>query len=342
MSFDKPGAPTEASPTSENETELTPAAEVEEGLTAADSSPVDEPDANEPTDLLSVVKDAVAKVETPADSSTAEEEGEAEAKAAAEGKSEADTPEAQAESDAKLPFHEHPRWKEVIGENRELRPLADQQRQIQSYMAENGLTAEEVAEGFTIMSALKSRDPKLLGEAREYFAKSLSALDGLLGQGTLPADLQEKVDTGLIDEETALEVAQSRATAKLSESQVTERQERDSQAQVESDARALAQTMGAAVEKWETGIKASDPDYPKKAALVETTARAIVQRTGKPPRNAEEAVKLAEDALKEVNQHFKGLTPTKRPIRPAPSGSSKPTVAEPKTLLDAVRGALAS
>ena len=173
----------------------------------------------------------------------------------------------------------------------------------------------------------------------EYLEPRVAYLKERLGF-VLPTDLQERVDSGLIDEDGAQELARARATEKLRSDQAEKRDQETSQ-QREARERADAATgMATAVDGWEKRIKASDPDYPKKAKLVERTAQAIVQQTGKPPATPEEAVALVEQALAEVNEQFKSLLPKPRPIAANPQGSSTPTVIEAKTLRDAVRNAV--
>jgi hypothetical protein len=339
MSLDTQGAPTAASPTAdETENNAAAAAAGSPDANTAESSAADE-DGAQPKDLLSVVKDAVQKGDGEAGSPTAEGKGEAEAEAETEAKPVEGSAEDQAEADKKLPFHEHPRWKEVIAERDGFREDAGRFREIEGFMQQHGLEGNEVAEGFDIMAKLKSGDPEKLSEVREYFASRLAFLDDALGFA-LPDDLRERVETGALDEEAAQELARARANEKIR----TASAERTEKVQTEQTQReqaiAAAQACATAVDEWEKRQKASDPDYARKAELVETTCRAIVQQTGKPPKTPEEAIALAENALKRVNDQFKSLLPKPKAIRPSPTGSSAPTVHEHKTLKDAIRSAV--
>lgn len=301
---------------------------------AAASSPVDEKDANQPTDLLSVIRSAVEPKE-PTVSSAAEAN-----EVAAVVDPDAVVADGDAVvADADLPFHNHPRWKEVIAERDTFREDATRYGNITQYMETNGLGSEEVAEGFAIMAALKSKDPAKLAEARDYFQSGLNTLDGMLGN-VLPDDLQQRVEDGLIDEDGAQELARSRASETLRAEQATARTTADTATQADTDRQAASTAMIAAVEAWEVRTKATDPDYAKKAALVQTTCQAIVQRTGKAPATPEEALALTDQALVEVNAQLKSLVPTPRAITPSPRSSSTPTAAEPKTLREAINSAV--
>ncbi len=302
----------------------------------ADSSTVDAPDANKPLDLLSVIKSAVEPVKAPEASSAPE--GNAEEPAVA-----AEAPQADAapEDDAKLPFHEHPRWKAVLAERDSYREPAERYGQITSFMDTHGLLPDEVAEGFEIMALLKSGDPESLSQAREWFDTRLQGLNEMLG-AVLPEDLQTRVDEGLIDEESAAELARARAAAALNAKKGEADEARSEQERTAAQQTEIATAMVTAVEGWEQRTKASDPDYAKKAELVETTCRAIISRTGrKAPVNAEEAVALADEALAEVNRQFKSLLPKPRAISPAPAGTSTTAAKAPSTLREAVQAGLA-
>jgi hypothetical protein len=319
---------TEASPASDEIAEVTAPAEIEAtDANPAESSTVDE-GAKEPVDLLSVVKSAVEKPAEAAESPAAEGEVEAEAEVPPEG-------ETEAEDDADLPFHNHPRFKQLVSERNEFREGHEQYGRITGFMSEHGLSGEEFSQGMGVMAAIKSGDPTLLGQARDYFQNGLQILNERLGH-VLPDDLRERVEDGLIDEDTARELAQSRAAETLRTTQAEEREAADSQAEEVRARTALATSLATAVDGWERATKAADPDYSRKAELVETMCHAIVKRTGQVPDTAEKAVALAKEAYAEVNRQFKALLPPRRPIETTPRGSSTPTKAEPKSLREAI------
>lgn len=334
---------TDTSPVSDNaEPVIDPATAVVENDTgavtdanAAAPSTVDVQDAKAPTSLLDVVKSVVEKPAEPEVSSAAEsKEGDTAAVAAVD---EAAT---GAEDDANLPFHNHPRWQAMLAERNSLREPAENYGKITAFMETHGLLPDEVAEGYQVMALLKSGDPVQLAEAREWFSTRLHALDESLGN-VLPDDLQQRVDEGLIDQEGAQELARTRAATALRTEQDTAREAREAEAGRARDTEAVTTAMVAAVEGWETRTKAADPDYSKKAELVQTTCRAIVSRPGaKVPTTAEEAVALADQALAEVNKQFRNLLPKPKPIQPGPASSSAITTTAPKTLREAINAAV--
>jgi hypothetical protein len=334
---------TDASPASEN---LDPNAAVPavEGLTpdakAAESSNADITDAKEaPTSLLDVVRDAVAKPKEPEESSTPEAEQE-KPEATNGAKAEVD-----AESDVDVPFHTHPRWKQRTEELKALRSERDALSEpaqnfqaITGFMETHGLAPQEVAEGFEVMALLKSGKPDDLQRVLAWMEPNVAMLHQRLGK-VLPDDLQTRVEDGLLDKEIAEELAQARARTSLTAEQEARRAKDAEAAKAANAAQARAEAMVHSVSEWEVRTRKADPDYAKKAALVETHARALVQQTGKPPATAEEAVALVEKAYEAVNGTFKSLLPTPRAITPAPTGMSAVVSTAPKTLAEAIRQA---
>lgn len=226
--------------------------------------------------------------------------------------------------DSKLPFHNHPRWKQVIGQNQELtrevetlKPAAEQFEKIDAFMSEHQLTHEEVGEGFIIMAMMKSGDPRGLQKLMEAHDKLALAL----GE-KLPADLQEQVESGAITEAAAKELSLSRVKTGRLEQDATKRQEQETRQREQDAATNLANECKAATTKWETEARAKDPDFAKKEKAVARFARAIMQEKGF-PKSAEAAVQIIKDAYAEVNQEFKSALPQKQPVARVPSASSQ-------------------
>jgi hypothetical protein len=199
---------------------------------------------------------------------------------------------------------------------------------------------EEVAEGFEIMARLKSGDPARLREALEWFEPRVQSLRETLG-AVLPADLQERVDGGMLDEDTARELASTRATNALRDRQDKARNEAAVEVHSADQRRQQQQAVATALTAWENGIKGSDPDYAKKAELVESTALAMATRDG-PPKSPEAAVELAQRAYAKVTDTFRGFAPRPQPKdTTTPAGTSaRSTTPAPTSLRAAIEAAL--
>jgi hypothetical protein len=300
---------------------------------AAASSTAETEGAKEDQSLLSVMRSAIEKPADPVASPASEEDP-----AVAAVTEEAPAAEASADDDKNLPFHEHPRWQAVLAERDALKAPAEQHGHIMAFMQEHGLTPEEVTEGYEVMAMLKSSDPDTLGKAREYFVKNLQALDGMLGF-TLPEDLQERVESGFLDEEGARELATARAAKSLRDSRAEALAADEAAASKDREVRDAAQAITASVASWEDRIKTADPDYAKKAKLIEDRALRIMQSEG-PARNPAEAVALVERAHKEITAEFRAVLPKPRSILPNPPSVNTTATAAPASMKEAMIQAL--
>lgn len=246
----------------------------------------------------------------------------------------------QPEDYSKLPFNKHPRFRELVKEKNtykvqatEYEADAKQYRQIQEFMQVNNLTADEVAKSLDMLAQMKNGDPS---KAYELMQARLDELALHVGK-RLPADLEEKVEQGYIDRETAQALYQQQASAQREAEQARTQLER----RTEQDQRAQVQSMASAVAAWEQATKASDPDFDLKAELVKDRVRAYVASSGM-PKTAEEALKVSKDAYEAVTQTLLRVRGDKAPMRPAVGGKTNGSIAaEPKSLLDVVRRASA-
>lgn len=309
--------------------------ELENGATQAAE------DANKPGEtedsLLSVVQSVVEQSAeqsaqgSDTDSPT-EEQGQHTATEQADGQ--------QADDFSKLPFNKHPRFRDLVKEKNtykaqvaEYEADAKQYREIQRFMQTNNLTPEEVAQSLDLLAKMKSGDP---AEAYELMLQRTQALAVAAGK-QLPPDLEEKVEQGYIDRETAQDLHRQRVDAErraeLAQSQLERRSVQDQRSQVAAMANAVA--------AWEQATKATDPDFDLKAELVKDRVRAHVASNGM-PKSAEEALKLSKDAYDAVTQTLLRVRGDRTPMRPAVGGKTNGSVApEPKNLLDVIRRASA-
>lgn len=319
----------------------------------ASPAPKDEAPAGETREsLLDVTRRALKELD---DANAADGEGEgkgkapdADADASAKAK---DKPEAEGAADEKsddepLPFHNHPRWKEVQRERTELRgqvaeltPDANSFRAIQGFMAENDLSPDDVKQGFAIMAALRS-DP---AAAWELMKPYVDVVQAHMGQ-VLPDDLREKVESGLIDDDTAREVASLRQKTAFREQRAQRVQQRETAQRQEREATEATQATVNAVNQWFDGQQA-DPDFQSIAPYLEgeilRTQRLWAQQ-GKAFNTPEAAVAVSKEAYAAIR---KRLAPTRQPVRttPASSPAGSPNAgAAPRTMADAVMAALAT
>jgi hypothetical protein len=246
----------------------------------------------------------------------------------------------QPEDFSKLPFNKHPRFRELVKEKNsyktqvaEYEADAKQYREIQGFMQANGLTAEEVAQSLETLAKMKTGDP---AKAYELMQERLEAMAVAAGK-KLPAELEEKVEQGYIDRETAQELHQRQAEAERKAEMASTQLERQSQ----QDQQAQVHAMASAVAAWEQSTKATDPDFDLKAELVKDRVRAHVAQHGM-PKTTDAALKMSKDAYDAVTQTLLRVRGDKTPMRTAVGGKTNGSAApEPKSLLDVVRRASA-
>ena len=288
------------------------------------SSGAGDPDANKkPTSLLDAVKRAV---QTPADadSSTVETNG-ASAKDATPPALGLDDPakdKARAEADQKLPFHNHPRWKEVVNERDAYRSDAGEYRKITTFMSSNGLSNDEVVEGFQIMALMKTNPAEAHKKISEYKAR----LDEFVGE-TLPPEIHKKVEEGYIDADTAKQLAALQAEKQLH----VQRQ----QYAMDQQALAAKADIHGSVVNWEQQMKAKDPDWSAKQELVIDQVKLML--ASERPSTPKEALALVERAHSIIKERLSRFAPQRRPLNTVSSSTSSANAAAvPKSMKEAV------
>lgn len=315
-------------------------------LEQVESSATDATAGAKPANLLDLVRNVVADTQTetpPVEVKPAEEK----ASQTPESTEKPGTPppsgeqeskdEAKPEDDEKLPFHKHPRWQAVIKERDAFRVTAEASRDkatqfdaISDYMTESNLTPEEVNQGFIIMAAIRN-DP---AKALRMLTDTVGNLRKITGD-ELPEEVSKLVDDGEMSEAAARDLSRTRAELARQQSR---HQEEASHRQRQSQADSHQQIIGA-VEGWEQQIATRDPDYQAKRSLVLQNIR--LANLESPAANAREALAIAEAAYAKATETVRSFQPKRVATREPASTQSLPRAkADPKNLLDVVRGAL--
>lgn len=306
--------------------------------TSTDGAGEENPNGKQEPSSLDVVEKAMKGLSEGGESPHPEGEGKdgAESKSeSGEGEGEEGAEGEQLDEDGKKlpPFHEHPRWKEMVEErNRykeqveQLEPVkrqAESYQQIDNFLRESNLGGEDFRNGLEIMRLMRN-DPERALQAIEPYVEQLKQSTGKI----LPSDLQQQVENGAIDEQTAYSYAAERARAQRLEQQnyqLTERQQREQEQRQQAEAQRRQQEalkpMYDAVAQWEAKWKANDPDHAKLSDLVRFKAQEMMQK--EQPRTPEDAVKLADRALKEAKDYVKQFQPsTPKDREPLPNGGN--------------------
>lgn len=266
------------------------------------------------------------KVSEPAPTEKATETKTPEEKKAPEGEKEPELP----------PFHEHPRWKQVVGERddavrqlAEVKPRLERLNALEAYRQQNRIDDQQLKQALEL-TALVNSDPKKAVEQLRTVLTNLEYSAGL----RLSPDLQEEVDRGLVTQERAEEIMNLRAEKEREK--ITARQSDE----VRYNAAQLEMIKG--VNEWEDKTRTLFPDFKPKAdknapdGLYERTVKSFTLATIQtPPRSGVEAAALAEKIFQDELTYARRNTPVK-PNTPkvlsSTSASTKQVEKEPASL----------
>ncbi len=252
----------------------------------------------------------------------------------------------QAEADAKLPFHKHPRWEQVITERRDalkevasLTPRAEQYDRITAFMGKYDLSHKEVADGMQLMALMKIDPEKAIEGLNGY----VDMLNEYLGLGELEADLKEKVSRGEMTEDAAYEVQKSRFAVRNTEARETARQQETAEETARRTQMEQANAVTKAVTTWENGKAENDPDFKRiRPQVLDRVVRLLSAE--KEAATPERATELCDKALKQVKREMGTLI---KPVTQQQQTNGKDqskgggSETEPQTSLEVVEKALA-
>ncbi len=326
------------------DTSTTPAAETavtnSDASTAASSTATEKPAGT----MLDAVKAAIApKDATPASKSTdTPADGEDPDSKPAET---TETDELSAEEVKALSVRTQQRFskltknlKAASAEVQSLKPKAEEFDKIDTFVRNAGLSPQDVAGTLEIAAMLRSSPANALARLEPIVAQ----LRATVGE-TLPADLQQKVDTGYLTEADAKTLAKAQAGERLATQRITALSEQQQASARDNEFRTLTTDTVSKVTSWESTQAARDPDWHlKRDNVAELVELAIERKTRELRRpyfpTAAEAIQLSADALKTVNGRFKSFGPRPQAITPISNGGASPrSTAVPKTMLDVVK-----
>lgn len=304
--------------------------------TAAVSSPAKQ---DEPENILSVVRDVVARERKDAPEaapSAASDEGDgqpADAKA---------TKEPDNENFSDVPFHTHPRFRQLLRQRDEFKRGHEQFSNVQSFLDVHGLSADEAA-NMLVIGGLRRTDPVACWNALQPFLHDLVVAAGV----AIPPDLQQRVAAGEMSEAAARELSQSRAKIGAGEMQRTFEQERKERERLTDQATQVTR----AAEDWEAERRQKDPHFDAKVDPIMREV-AFLQRTEGIPNTPDGVRDQLKRAYEVVNSSLRtsvsnagrtlatAAAATRRPaVRPVMGGQVQANASpEPKSVLDIVRG----
>lgn len=224
------------------------------------------------------------------------------------------------EVEPKQNFDKHPRFKELIAENKQLKESAAAATAVKEFCQQNHLSMDDL-QGALRMAAMLKTDPKAF---RGEIQKIIDTMDFAEGS-RLPADLQKAVDDGTMPEEYAKELSRLRGKTQGQGAQLQQQQEQQ---------RIAAQTsITNALNTWEDTKKTTDPEYDVRRPLIEGQFALLVQQHG-PLSTVAEAVSLVEKAYAIVVQHSSAFTPKPKAKKQLATVGSSARTEEPLAMND--------
>ena len=302
------------------------------GLETEQEAPTSSADSETEEDLLSVVQSAIEGDETEAAESQSVEEYEGD-----DDEAEADLLETSTEDDdgevsdrGPVPYD---RFQKVISQKNEYKEGHEQYQKITGYLSSNNINAEEASTGLQIMALMKN-DPHKALEALTPYMESLQKVTG----NVMPDDIRARVDDGYMDEDAGRELARARADA----DRLRQSNERVVEAQQQEQSNQHLERLAQTVTSWEMKTRQQDPDFDLKQDEIDDRVRVLVAERGRPSTD-EDAIALANEAYKAVNDRFRQRSGGKKPMRTASGGKLGGTpTPEPNSLLEAVQNAMAT
>jgi hypothetical protein len=190
-----------------------------------------------------------------------------------------------------VPFHKHPRFQQLLRKSKAYQEDAVRYQNVQTFLDNQGLSAEEAADALTTAALMKS-DPV---KAWETLRPKVQALLQAAGE-VLPQDLQQQVDQGTMPRAAAIEVSRSRAAVQALTSRRSFDQQQMERRQQSDQVRSIVQ----AAEDWEAHRRARDPGFDAKLVPLQKEI-AYLQITEGRPRDVEGVKEQLRKAYKTVN-----------------------------------------
>jgi hypothetical protein len=232
------------------------------------------------------------------------------------------------EEGQEVPFHDHPRWKEVLNQRDEFKKKhAEIEQKVKeaepklkwyenhaNFMRQYGISDQDFVNTMNFL-ALQRTNPAQAREILKPMWESLQSFD----ENYIPPEIQRLVDENEMTPDAAKMMAKLQA-------QVTGSQ-RMQHVSREQQQRNQAQSIVEAVTSWEQTKRASDPDFVPKQdnspdGLLEMTAANYAHLNAlRPASDARSAVALLEEAYGRAKATIERFLPKKPATRQTPSSS---------------------
>lgn len=231
-----------------------------------------------------------------------------------------------------VPFHKHPRFQQLLRKSKTYEQDATRYRNVEGFLANNGLVAEEAADALIVAGLLKTNPVEAWKRLKPIVQNLLVAAGELV-----PDDLAPRVQAGELTRDAAIEVARSRAAVES----VQRQQTFEEQQRAEREKRSLETAIQSEVSSWEQDRRAKDPNFEAKTKLLRAEVLDLQRTEGVPNTPAGVRAQL-EKAYKAVVLPVAPPAPAPQPKTPIRPGTDPGNAAPgPEDTLSIVRAARA-
>lgn len=209
----------------------------------------------------------------------------------------------------------------------------DQHAALQKFMSDHNLGSEDAAQALEL-AAMYVNDP---AKAAEMLAPVVNNLRRFTG-AELPEDLQKRVQNGELTAQDAKQLVFQRNQNNFTQrqqQQYLQRQQQQMQMQQMQQAR---QGMAQAADAEAVRLKNKDPEYAKKEPLIRDRLALLISQHN--PQTPEQATQLVNMAYESVTKELGGLIPKPDIKRRPESTQGSGNKSGPKSMLEAIEGAL--
>lgn len=276
----------------------------------------------------------------------------------------------KAEPEVPTEFAKHPAWQRIQSERRAAveevatikaqleatRPMAEHFEKLTGFLKASNIETEGFQLGMQALQAFASESPVRGIELTLDVLENAAMTDPvrawemlrpmvekirMAAGDELPEDLAGKVNSGVLAEAEAREIARLRAKDTTREAMARAQRERDERRQVEAEEARVAQAREAVVDaiaEWERTWRTNNPDADKLTPFVTPAILEKLTRY-KGELTKEQVRKIAADTAAEVKERLKSMLPERRPVIPMPGGRPANVQGEPANAFDAAKAA---
>lgn len=220
-------------------------------------------------------------------------------------------------------------------------PAAQAADQVTTYLRNADIGKDDFLMGLELMAAMRRGDFRMFYEGVKPYMKLCEEYLGV----ALPEDLAQQVNQGQMTTQAAMMYSKERMDRAMAQTNAA-RQQQALQHQQQSyqqtfaqqQKQQLAMSVRDTVDKWETNLLRSDPDYKMKQPAVQNTIHSVMSEQG-PPQSPAHALAIANESLRRVNEQYRAWAPQRRPTYRSPSSTGRTAGAapEPKNLMEVVQ-----